>query len=271
MGELTITERFDSRAGVAGTDPSVNLLYTVRGTEDDRLVRSLIEDIAPEDYDLGDDGVVRRQDFHIEPSGGGLWEVRVPYGREDRAEVGESQFNFETGGGTQHITQALQTSGKFASPGKTPPDFKGAIGVTKDSVEGVDIVVPVYTFAETHYLSAEVVDYEYRGKVFALTGRTNAQPFKGLDPGECLFLGAAGSQRGNGPWEITYKFAGSPNVEDVQIGEIVGVSKGGWEYLWVLYEDAEDGDAKRLVKRPAAVYVEQVYKAGDFGELLIGT
>jgi hypothetical protein len=91
------------------------------------------------------------------------------------------------------------------------------------------------------------------------------------DVGECLFQGAAGSQRGNRPWEITYRFAGSPNVEDVQIGEIVGVSKGGCEYLRVLYEEAEDGDAKRLVKRPAAGYLEQLYKEGDFGELGIGT
>jgi len=53
--------------------------------------------------------------------------------------------------------------------------------------------------------------------------------------------------------------------------EIVGIAKGGWQYLWVLYEDEEDADAKRMVKRPAAVYVEQVYREGDFGELGIGT
>lgn len=27
-------------------------------------------------------------------------------------------------------------------------------------------------------------------------------------------------------------------------------AKSGWQYLWVLYEDAEDADAKRMMKRP---------------------
>jgi hypothetical protein len=45
-------------------------------------------------------------------------------------------------GGTQHITQSLATIQKYAAAG-TAPDFGGAIGVTHDSVEGVDITVPM--------------------------------------------------------------------------------------------------------------------------------
>lgn len=55
------------------------------------------------------------------------------------------------------------------------------------------------------------------------------------------------------------------------VGEIIGISKKGWEYLWVRYVDAEDAVAKAIVKKPQAVYVESVYEQGDFSDLGIGT
>ncbi|MBC7326197.1 MAG: hypothetical protein H5T99_12950, partial [Moorella sp. (in: Bacteria)] len=70
---------------------------------------------------------------------------------------------------------------------------------------------------------------------------------------------------------ITFKFAASPNKTNITIGDITGIAKKGWEYLWVLYEDAEDTNAQRLVKRPVAAFVEQVYPYGDFSQLGIGT
>ncbi len=55
------------------------------------------------------------------------------------------------------------------------------------------------------------------------------------------------------------------------MGDIIGISKEGWEYLWVRYAYAEDAVAKALVKKPQAVYVESVYEQGDFSGLGIGT
>jgi len=84
-------------------------------------------------------------------------------------------------------------------------------------------------------------------------------------------LGASGSKRGQEDWEITFRFAASPNVTGLVIGDIRGINKKGWEYLWVRYTDDEDAAAKTLVKRPIAAYVEQVYPYGDFSGLGIGT
>jgi len=84
-------------------------------------------------------------------------------------------------------------------------------------------------------------------------------------------LGASGSQRGDGAWEITFRFAASPNVTGLTIGSITGIAKKGWEYLWVQYQDAEDTGAKCIVKRPAFVHVERVYDAGNYAGLGIGT
>ena len=85
-----------------------------------------------------------------------------------------------------------------------------------------------------------------------------------------LFLGASGSRRGTGvdsDWEITFRFAASPNASGISVGPISGISKKGWEYLWVRYADAEDAGSQAIVKRPVAAYVERVYDQGNFSAL----
>jgi hypothetical protein len=262
---VTIDEKFDSRESTVGIEsPSVDLLYVVQGTTSDATVRATVESTIPAIYA----GLVF-QDYHIAPQGDGVWEVSVRYGKTEPKDTGDSSFSFDTGGGTTHITQSLQTINKYAPAGKVAPDFKGAIGVTHDSVEGTDVTIPVYSFTETHYISIGLVTGAYKATLFGLTGRVNNGGFKGFAAGEVLFLGASGAQRGEDDWEITYRFAASPNVSGLAIGDITGINKKGWEYLWVRYADAED--QKVLVKQPIAVYVEKVYEDGNFAGLGIGT
>lgn len=264
---VTVEEKFESRLVTTGQNPSAELRFNIRGTNDDVAARSALATTAPAAFDLHGTGLVflPRETITIQPVGDLLWEGIVRYAVIPQ--TNESVFAFDTGGGTQHITQSLQTVGAYAPGGQVPPNFKGAIGVTADSVEGVDITVPVYQFFETHYIDDAYVTPAYKGTLFALTGRVNSTPFKGFAPGECLFLGASGSKRGSGDWEINYRFAASPNVAGLVVGDIVGISKKGFEYLWVRYQDAEDSAAKALVKRPVAAYVEQVYPYGDLNAL----
>ncbi len=259
----TIRERYDSREATEGVEsPSVDLIYVVEGTEDDVAVRSLVEATIPALYV----GLVF-QTYHINHEGGGVWEVSVRYGKQEPKDTGESSFSFDTGGVTAHITQSLSTVSRHA-PSGTAPDCQGAIGVTGDSVEGADVTVPVYNFTETHYLSDAAVTGAYKSALFHLTGQVNNAPFKGFAVGEVLFLGASGAKRGAEDWEITYRFAASPNVTGLAVGPITGINKKGWEYLWVRYADAENQNV--LVKQPIAAYVEQVYALGDFSALGIG-
>ncbi len=266
---ITVTEKFESRDSTTGSDASVELLYNVWGTDDDLAAKAALEAQAPATYD----GLVRKS-CSVEPVGPELWEGTARYQRPENnrsvPETGDSVFSFDTGGGTQHITQSLATVAKYAPAGKTAPDFKGAVGVTHDNVEGVDITLPVYNWAETHYLADAAVTGEYKGTLFSLTGKVNNDTFKGLDAGECLFLGASGSKRGDDDWEISFRFAASPNKTNLTIGGITGINKKGWEYLWVRYVDEVDSSAKALVKRPLAAYVEKVYEYGDLSQLGIG-
>jgi len=256
---VTIAEKYDSREATEGAEsPAATLLYIVQGTEDDDLVRAAVEGEVPALYQ----GLVF-EDYHIAHLGGGVWDVAARYGK--RKQPGESSFSFDTGGGTQHITQSVLTVARYPA---AAPNLQGAIGFSGESVQGTDITVPVYNFTETHYLPVASVTAGYKATLFSLTGRVNNGAFKGFSPGEVLFLGASGSQRGDDDWEITFRFAASPNVTGLAVGSITGITKRGWDYLWVLYADAEDQNV--LVKRPAAVYVEQVYEFGNLGLLGIG-
>lgn len=264
---ITVTEKFESRRSTKGDNPSAELVYTVRGTNDDLAARAQAETTSPGTYDS-----LPRQSISVEPIGDELWEAVVRYGRTSASlpTPGESIFSFDTGGGTQHITQSKETVSSHAPSGASAPDFGGAIGVTADGVEGVDITVPVYQFAETHYFADEQVTAAYKGTLFSLTGKVNSGSFKGFQPGEVLFLGATGSRRGTGPeddWEITFRFAASPNASGISVGPISGISKKGWEYLWVRYADQEDAGSHAIVKRPVAAYVERVYDEGNFAGL----
>jgi len=256
----------DSREQSAGEQPSVDLRFLVLGTTEDIEAHSELIAQTPTTYS----GLVR-QSTHLERLADDAWEGSVRYGKEAPPEVGDSAYSFDTGGGTQHVTQSIATVGVYAAPGIYPPNFKGAIGATKDGIEGVDISVPIYNFSETHYIDANLVTGAYKSTLFYLTGTVNNGGFRGFSAGEVLFLGAGGAKRGQDDWEISYRFAASPNVQGLQVGDITGIAKRGWDYLWIRYADAVDNDAFMLVKRPLSVYVEQVYPYTNFFGLGIGT
>lgn len=263
---VTVHEKWESRESSEGESPSVDLIYSVRGTNDDLSAKAALALASPILYD----GLVR-QTLHLARVAEDTWEGSVRYGTRKPAETGDSSYQFDTGGGTQHITQSLETVGRYAPSGKTPPDFKGAVGVTHDNVEGLDITVPVYNFSETHYVATAQVTDAFKTALFFLTGKVNGAAFRGFSPGEVLFLGASGSKRGEDDWEITFRFAASPNIQNLSIAGITGIAKKGWEYLWVRYADDEDTNAKVLVKKPVGVYIERVYETGNFSGLGIGT
>lgn len=270
---IIVTEKLESRRVALGPSPTAELRFNVRGTASDVAARVALEDETPWFYDMYDNGtlILPRDSVTVEPVGHELWEGVVRFALVPQA--AESVFSFDTGGGTQHITQSLETVSSYVPTGATDPapDYAGAIGATEDSIEGVDIAVPVYHFSETHWFSNAAITPAYKATLFHLTGKVNDAAWKGFEAGEVLFLGASGAKRGLNPWEITYRFAGSENKTGLTVGDITGINKKGWEYLWVRYADEADDASHRIVRRPIAAYVERVYEDGDFSALGIGS
>lgn len=235
---------------------------------------------------------LRAESYSVEYLGDDAWHVSINYEKvgadADDPDPLRRSRSFDTTGGTQHITQALEnvtvltsktgsttitTAGETKFP-SSAPSMNGAIGVDDSSVNGVDVVVPALSWTETYDVPHSYITAAYIKGVAGLTGSVNKNGFRTFAAGEVLFMGCSGQQewdeqRGNGPWTLSFKFVASPNVTNQKIGDITGVNKGGHEYLWVRYEDAVSSN--QLVKKPKAVYVNKVYREGDFSGLGIGS
>lgn len=296
---VTVKERAESRRGSHETEqPWAEFLYTVRATEtaeEADAYQAVLGETWPGptlEWPLENDTVVvlTRLSVGMDPvvvderddpsQSTALWVATVRYGFPRGGTTSSPDnlpwpgvISFDTGGGTQHLKQSLETKWsevRPAFPPLMPPDHKGAIGVTKDGVEGVDIAVPVFNFTETHQFPELTVDHAQA--LFNLTARVNQDDFRVFAPGECLFLGASAVRRGTGEWEVEFKFSASPNRTVVLPPpfDSEGFDKGGWDYLWVEHVDEKDEAAQKLVLRPYAAHVERVYEEGDFTRLGIG-
>jgi hypothetical protein len=70
---------------------------------------------------------------------------------------------------------------------------------------------------------------------------------------------------------MNFKFAASPNTTNLEIGNITGIVKKGWDWVWSSFEKEVDGTAHAMVARPTHAYVHKIYKTSDFSTLGIGT
>ena len=265
----TATELAESREITTGRNPSAELTYFVQGATAEADALSAVSAAAPSIFQ----GLVR-QSVSVapigDPSEDGNWRGTARYGSANFTaprETGESVYAYDTGGGSRNLKTSLSTT---SYPTGAAPNHGGLINVRDGEVAGVDAVVPVFNFQETHYLSNVAAGSTFRTAVYNLTGKVNNATFKGLSAGECLFLGASGTVRGNDEdWEITLRFAASPNRSGLTIAGISGISVGGWQYVWVETKREEQtiSGETRLVDVGQFVHVETIYDSGDFSPL----
>ncbi len=256
-----ITELAVSRMGTIGHwDPSRQLAYAVTDTEDDTEIDSLVQGVIPAYYKG-----LKFGNYTTRTIGGGIWFVTVNYGQR-----GLPGYTFDTTGSREKITQAkehLESYGHGVQDNLPPPDYQGAIGVTDDGVEGVEITLPRMGLVLTRYYPPSFFNNDFQELLRSLTGTINDADFGPYLTGEVLFLGATGTQRGLEDGEVNYRFEISKNVDDLFVASIGPIQKGGWDYLWIRYESYPDTNARRMVKRPQSVHRERVYDFGDFSQL----
>lgn len=278
----SIAESKDSRKCTDGDEPSAELRYTIKDTNDDGEARLLLLAAAPPTWIVGGKTLVQQQ-RSIDPTGGGIWRGSVTYGRRKKEkETGESSYQFEIGGGTHHITEALQQTRYSPAAGGDAPAMQCRVNVTRDTdgghtINGIDIDAPTYAWSETHYLPIGAVTPAYKAILYGVASApVNNATWRGFAAGEVKFKGASGQQRGEEDWAVTFKFEASQNVTGLSIynvagaAKFTGIAKKGWEYLWILYDEVVDGAAKCLAPEPLGVYVAQVYGTSNFALLGIG-
>lgn len=238
--------------------PSYRTNWKVVGSTSESLVRSYLLSATPAIV-ASVYGILYRQDLRIRQLAYNQFSAQVPYGQRQN-ESGQWTWDFDTTGGTVHITNAKEEVSRY--PETTAPDQKGAIAVDGDQVNGVSIVIPAMKINVQFSHPMGAITLSQAKFLNSITGCTNSDPFLTFAPGEVLFLGARGSDGTSTQSTVNYQFACSANIEGQTIGSIAGVAKKGWDVLWIRYEDAEaDADSvTHPVRTPKFVYVDRVYE-----------
>lgn len=291
-------ELFDSGAGGLTTkdngqlEREITLRWLVPNMVSYMAAEAKGEQIAPLNWSGH-----RRNRLDVRSLGNKWYEVSATYGTlriesEQNNDNGNdpvaNSINFDTSGGTEHVTQTVQFNGGgttqvvgsftgitgqigHAKPGRDAdkPDLKGAINVEGDQVKGVDKVVPVFNFAETWVFPSRLLVTSYVATLYELTGTVNQRPWRVFQGGEVLFLGASAEiNRNSAAASVTFKFSARPNAANFKVGDIDVTGKMGWEQMSVMYETSA-GPAT-IIRRPQFVFINTVYDAKDFTRLQLG-
>lgn len=268
---IIINEHPSSRRVRKGGSPGANLIYWGKGTSDVYDMIAAFEGVIPGTFDPYDTGLTfwPRTDLDVVPMFDDLWIGTADYAPGDS--LGSVEYEFDTmGGATAHITQSIATVNSYNATGQSigPANFNGLIGVTAErQVEGTDVPLPAYFFSEVHSVDPLTVTDAFKANLFQLTKKVNTAVFKGFQPGECLFLGAQGTKRNREWWTIRYQFCAQPNLTNVTIGPFTGITKKGWDHLWVYVGNYNDPQARDTIIKPRWAYVEQILFKADLNLL----
>jgi len=261
---VVVEQTWDSPRVTEGANPSAEFSFFIRGTDDELEAIGALLDNTPAVYN----GMPRQSRSVERIAHNGWWRGTVTYSPRGRPSVDSPLWSFDTSGGTEKATLSFATAA-YAPEGKTPPNYGGAIGITDNGIEGVDVTRPRMELSLRMSLPAAYMTPAYINVLYSLTGTVNNAAWKGFSAGEVLFLGVSASQKTQEEWDLDYKFAISPNLFNFYVGPIFVPLKRGWEYLEVLFEDKVDENAKKAVKSPLCVFVHQVYLYTDFSLLLV--
>jgi len=267
--------------------------YIVYRSDDIDEIYQTVVAVAPNPFGVW---TPQYQKVNLDPVGGGVWNVTLPYGVGDTPITGAPgapagpggtppppppaptadqalgpEWSFDTTGGTAHATQRYPspTAGRYAIlrsdlPGD-PPATNGAIGLDNDGkVNGVDITVPNQRF--TYTTKFPVITHGYLQVIERLTGSVNSQPYLNRAARELLFMGASGSWKQVEGWTVTFQWAFSPNLPNLEpTTGLVIPDKPGWYHLWFMYEQAPSNGF--VITRPAVAFVDQIYPEENFDQL----
>jgi hypothetical protein len=218
--------------------------------------------------------VYRPPSIPLAPSAGG----KDPNQAANESSTGDEQvlgpeYSFDTQGSTLHILKSEDTRYRKMADGTDAPFLKNLIGLSRDKVEGVDVVGSTHKWSVT--LKNCNVTRIYERNAARLTGTINSERFFTYERGEVLFLGMTGNYTPGDGWVCSWFFesrenerSSGENGSDAGVTLIPGGStapvtvpeKMGHDYVWFIYSEEPEPLGNFLIQVPAAAYVERVYK-----------
>jgi hypothetical protein len=208
------------------------------------------------------------------PLGGFRWLFTLEYGTRPKS-TDQIGIEFEIATVSQKRLCSISTVAKYGGT----RDFKGAINVSKDRVEGCEVPIGEARFTLKKWFKPADLSISFFLTALELAGKTNSATFYGLPAGSLLFEGLGASwiydlatdPEDQEPVEVPARFKFSPNVGEHVISGITVAAKKGWEYLWPYFEDDVDETNKLLIAKPAQINREKVIESADFSALGFGT
>lgn len=195
------------------------------------------------------------------------WTVTITYtlpqGNEAK-DYGYIQYGFESGGDTVHITQSysVRSSAARTGSGLTPPDWGGAIGVSKNGVEGVDVPARGLRFNITGFFVPGDFATSLAKTWGDLAGYCNNATFLSFAAGEVMFLNCAGQGEQYKVIPIQFNFLHKQNLNGVTDPGFSALYAYGHDVIDYQYRDVVNGDY--TVQRPTFRYVHEVAKWTNF-------
>ncbi len=178
--------------------------------------------------------------------------------------------SFDTAGEVHHRTHAISTMSTTMRAGLDQVDYNDAINMTEEGIEGVDVVGRDFHYSVTKTFYGKSFN-NYDMEMFSeLTGTVNADLYNSYWPGNVLFLGATGQEVFDNSTGVidtimTYRFQVKPRELNLTIAGIEGISKEGFEYVWVKTNPVIEGDT--IIQKADAVIVSRVYNSSNFNRL----
>lgn len=199
--------------------------------------------------------------------GKNLWRISVTYSLPEGNEAkdyGYIQYGFEAGGDTIHISQSISVRSSVARTGSglTPPNWGGAIGVSKNGIEGADIPARGLRFNITGFFVP--TDYATSlAKTWGdLAGCCNNATFLSFAAGEVMYLSCSGQGEQYKVIPIQFNFLYKPNLSAVADPGFPALTMYGHDILDYQYVEAADGDYR--IQKPMFRYVHEVSKFVNF-------
>lgn len=262
-------------AGFNGESSDATYIYKVYYEEDPNIVMQAVVDFSEETVPLLGK-ILKRKRVNLTPESNDVWIAEVPYssattpnGQQEQPQTGDVSLpTFDFGVETAKVTHSVKTVKRYAPPGKTATDHKGAIGVSNGHVEGCDVLAPTANIALSIYPPTDTVTKDWIRQLNALSGKVNEKACMGFEPGELLFLGATGAPRPGGEdYEFQLKMSFKEKEKNFKIGDIDVDEKEGHHYVWTEYGPEIDLLANTTATVAVAAHVEQVFYTADFSFL----
>lgn len=208
--------------------------------------------------------------FNHERLGKDVWRSTVDYKAFEFPPVNEIEVEFDTDGGSARVTQALSHIGDYVASG-TAPNYNGAINVTDDGVDGVDIEIPAFQWSYHITLTTADLDQAWVLAVASMTKSVNSATWHGFAAGTVLFLGLRGRAKyGSTESQLEFRFRFEP-VDSART-DANGISlpdRNGHDVLWYRSRDLLDANGN-LVKRATSAHIDRVYRYAAFSSLGLG-